>query len=91
MTVSDFIGKKVIIHVPEMQELHWYSHTPTGKTYPSPSPYNNKIGLVTRQYTDDKITEEDELVVVQLNEPHILPNGIEVNWLTLSIYDLEII
>lgn len=91
MNVSDFIGKKVIIHLPDVEELSWYSYLPTGKTYPSPSPYNNRIGSVTVRYTDEKITEEDEMVIVQFEKAHILPNGFEVTWLPFSIYDLEII
>lgn len=91
MTVSDFIGKKVVIHLPKVPELHWYSFTPTGKYSPQDSPYNNKVGSVTIQYTDEKITEEDEMVVVQFENAHILPNGNEVSWLPISIYDLEIV
>lgn len=91
MTVSDFIGKKVIIHLPKVPELYWYSFTPTGNYYPQDSPYNNRVGSVTIQYTDEKITEDDEMVVVQFEKAHILPNGNVVDWLPISIYDLEII
>lgn len=91
MTVSDFIGKKVIIHLPDVEELSWYGSIPTGKYYPSPSPYNNCIGSVTVQYTDEKITEEDEMVIVQFEKAHILPNGFEVSCLPFCISDLEII
>ena len=91
MKVSDFIGKKVIIRLPDVPELFWYSLRPTGKYLPQDSPYNNKVGSVTIQYTDEKITEEDEMVVVQFETAHILPNGNKVDWLPFSIYDLEIV
>ena len=91
MKVSDFIGKKVIVHTPKVPELFWYSMRPTGKYIPSLSPYNNKIGSVTIQYTDEKITEDDDMVIVKFEKAHILPNGDKVSWLPLSIYDLEII
>lgn len=89
--VSDFIGKKVIVHLSKVPELSWYSMRPTGKYTQSLSPYNNKIGSVTIQYTDEKITEDDDMVIVQFEKAHILPNGFEVSWLPFSIYDLEII
>lgn len=91
MRVSDFIGKKVRIHLPDVPELFWYSLRPTGEYYHQDSPYDNKVGIVTIQYTDEKITEEDEMVVVQFNEAHILPYGIKVDWLPFTIYDLEIV
>ena len=91
MKVSDFIGKKVIIHTPKLPELFWYSLTPTGEYYPAKSPYDNKIGSVTVQYTDETITEEDEIVVVQFKRAHILPNGNRVDWLPVCISDLEIV
>ena len=91
MKVSDFIGKKVIIHLPKIPELYWYSLRPTGKYLPQDSPYNGKVGSVTVQYTDEKITEEDEMVVVQFEKAHILPNGNKVDWLPIYIDDLEII
>ncbi len=91
MQVSDFIGRKVVIHLPDIPELNWYSLTPTGKYKPQNSPYNNKIGTVTAQYTDEKMTEGDQVVVVQLKTAHILPNGNKVSWLPLSICDIEIV
>ena len=91
MRVSDFIGKKVIIHLPDIPELHWYSYISTGKYIPQDSPYNNRIGTVTVQYTDEKITEDDEMVIVRFEKAHILPNGNEVDWLPFCISDLEII
>lgn len=91
MKVSDFIGKKVIIRLPDIPELSWYSLRPTGKYYPQDGPYNNRTGTVTVQYTSEKITEDDEMVVVHFDKSHILPNGNEVDWLPFCISDLEII
>ena len=91
MSVSNFLGKKVIVRLPEIPVLTWYGNLDTGKRIPNESPYNNCIGTATLRYTNETITEEDEVVVVQFDEIHILPNGQKVDWIPVPIENLEII
>ena len=91
MNISNFLGKKVIIRLPDIPVLTWYGKFDTGKRIPNESPYNNCIGTATIRYTNETITEEDDMVVVQFHEAHFLPNGQKVDWLPIPIVNLEII
>jgi hypothetical protein len=91
MNVSDFIGKKVIIRLPDIPVLTWYGLFDTGEREPNISPYNNCVGTATIRYTNETITEEDDVVVVQFHEAHLLPNGQRVDWIPVPIDNLEII
>lgn len=91
MNVSDFIGKKVIIRLPDIPVLTWYGLFDTGEREPSPSPYNNCVGTATMRYTDETITEEDDYVVVQFHKAHFLPNGQRVDWIPVPIDNLEFV
>ena len=91
MNVSDFIGKQVIIRLPDIPVLTWYGFFDTGMRVPQQSPYNNCVGTATIRYTNETITEEDNMVIVQFHEAHFLPNGQRVDWIPIPIENLEII